>query len=188
MDSLPIVMVNQPLQNVGNIALRSECTPVRIDDPEHMKHARLVIRELFRSLYSEPSGVAIAAPQIGIQLKIAAIDFFDNEAKSRRVLALINPVISESSSEEIEEEEICLSVPNFSGKVLRSKSIRVEAYGPNGDPVEVTAEGYFARVLQHEIDHLNGILYIDRVKSELVPVPDFPDRKLPGTMRRLRIE
>jgi peptide deformylase len=185
MKILPIVAVNKSLLALHDISLRKKSEPVDVNDSDALASAKLVINELFRALYNEPSGLAIAAPQIGVQLQITAIDFEDKELRKRKTLALINPKIINYSTEEEDDEEICLSVPNFSGKIARAKKISVEAFDYNGQPIQIEAEGFFARVLQHEIDHLNGFLYIDKAKGELEEIPDFPDRRVPGTLKKL---
>ncbi len=188
MPRLPIVMLNEGTLWVKDIALRRVCTPVKVDDPDQLSSAQDLIREMFRTLYADPSSVALAAPQVGFLLPITVIDYEERDTKERRLLTLINPKIVQYSDEVIDDQEICLSVPNFIGHVNRSKSIDVEAFDQNGKPITIHAEDFFARVLQHEIDHLNGILYIDRVHGEIESVPDFPERRQAPTLKKLGLQ
>lgn len=105
-------------------------------------------------------GVGLAAPQIGVGKRISIAESSDGP------VALINPRITKYSKKQVADEEGCLSIPGEFDIVLRSKSVRVEALTSEGKKIDFTANGFFARIMQHEIDHLNGILYIDRVKEQ----------------------
>lgn len=185
MQRLPTVMVNEAILDLKEVALRQECKPVNLDDPAALASAQALIQQLFRTLYSDPSGVALAAPQVGVLLRVAVISYQDIETHEDHLMALINPQITQMSEEKDISPEICLSVPNLSGDVARSTKITVEAYDQHGQPLRFTAEGFLARVIQHEVDHLNGIIYPDRVEGELRAVEDFPERRTAGTIRKL---
>jgi len=103
------------------------------------------------------SGIGLAAPQVGISKRITVID-----GEEDGLIVLINPMIVKSEGELVEEEG-CLSVPGIYSQVKRSSKVTVKALNQNGDPIEMTKEGLAARALQHEIDHLDGILFIDRI-------------------------
>lgn len=105
-------------------------------------------------------GVAIAAIQVGVPLRMTVVK---NE---QDYLAIINPEIVKHSKDEIEETEGCMSVPKKYGPVKRYKKIKVRGLDLNGKKIEIKAEGFQARVLQHEIDHMNGKLFLNRVKEE----------------------
>lgn len=104
----------------------------------------------------EANGVGLAAPQIGVPKRVVVIDTGEGEG----LLELINPVIIEKSGEEIEQEG-CLSIPNLVGDVKRATKVVAQALDRNGELIEYEAEGLLARAFQHEIDHLNGILFVD---------------------------
>ena len=106
-------------------------------------------------------GVGLAAPQIGILKRIVLVDVGEGLFK------MINPVIRKSDGSEIGPEG-CLSVPNRSGTVDRPTTVEVDYIDENGQEVHLVAEGYFARAICHEIDHLDGILYIDKIIEEFV--------------------
>jgi len=104
-------------------------------------------------------GIGLAAPQVGRSLRIALIKTEDG------LLVLINPRISRRSLKKDTQEEGCLSIPEVFGTVKRSIRINVSARDKTGKKIKFTANGLFARVIQHEIDHLNGVLFIDKVKE-----------------------
>jgi peptide deformylase len=113
-------------------------------------------------------GVALAAVQVNALLRIIIVrNDFDNKS-DRNFHVFINPKIVKHSGELITDFEGCLSIKDIYGKVPRYNKIKIEAVGLNNKPVRVTAEGFLSRVLQHEIDHINGKLFIDHIK-------DIPD-------------
>jgi len=121
-----------------------------------------VIEDMFKTLEGE-AGVGLAAPQIGICKRIIVVSI--NE-KGFEHLALINPVITSSSEELVTSEEGCLSVPGINADVSRPEKVTVQGTTKNGRIAEITASGLLARVLQHEIDHINGGLFIDRLSEK----------------------
>jgi peptide deformylase len=112
-------------------------------------------------MYQE-KGIGLAAPQIGLNKRIIVLDI---NSEIRNKIALINPEIVSSSDIGVPYEEGCLSLPGLNAEVIRPAGILVKGLSPNGDIVEYEASGLFARVLQHEIDHLDGILFIDRIEK-----------------------
>jgi peptide deformylase len=115
-------------------------------------------------------GVGLAANQVGIPLQVAVIEIED------RITELVNPQIVRSSGEELDWEG-CLSIPGFVAEVKRAAKVTVKARDRHGKEFRVKGEELFARALQHEIDHLNGVLYIDYLESleELVRVSEAPE-------------
>lgn len=111
-------------------------------------------------------GVALAAIQIDKPLRMVVIrNDFDNK-KDRNFNVFINPEITKYEGEIEEDFEGCLSVPDVYGKVPRYTKVRVRALGPDGKQIRLTAEGFLARVFQHEIDHTNGVVFIDHIKDK----------------------
>jgi len=110
-------------------------------------------------------GAALAAIQIGEPLKLSVVRNDFDDAKSKEFTTLVNPEIVKSSNEHVSDVEGCLSVPGIYGRVKRPLKIKVKAQDVNGDPIRLTLEGFPARVLQHEIDHMNGIIFLDHVKE-----------------------
>jgi peptide deformylase len=123
---------------------------------------RAVVEDMFETMEQE-GGVGLAAPQIGISNRIIVISIHERGFER---LALINPVIMESSPERVASEEGCLSVPGIEAEVSRPERVVVQGTTKNGRVVEITTTGLLARVLQHEIDHLNGVLFIDRLTEK----------------------
>jgi peptide deformylase len=129
---------------------------------------RTLVEEMFESMYAA-QGIGLAAPQIAISKRIAVIDvsFGKNEAEK---YALINPVVLLGEGRQVEEEG-CLSLPEIREKVTRAERVRVKAQNVKGEWFEVEGTELLARALLHEIDHLDGVLFIDRVsrlKRELI--------------------
>ena len=111
-------------------------------------------------------GVALAAVQIDKLYRVVVIRNNFDDKKDRRFLTLINPEITKYEGEEEEDFEGCLSVSDLYGKVMRHNKVRVKALNIDGKPIRVTAEGFLARVMQHEIDHTNGILFVDHIRDK----------------------
>lgn len=119
------------------------------------------IESMFKVMYKE-KGIGLAAPQVNLDRRIITIDPGDD---ARHRIALINPVILESSEKTEPYEEGCLSLPGLNADVIRPTEILLRAVNVKGKSVEIEAGGIMARVIQHEIDHLNGILFIDRIEK-----------------------
>jgi len=120
-----------------------------------------LIDEMFKIMYKE-KGIGLAAPQVDLGKRIFVVDTGENRSQK---FALINPVIKERSSKLEPYEEGCLSVPGINADVIRPESILISGYNRDGKEVEIEANGLLARVFQHEYDHLDGILFIDRIEK-----------------------
>ncbi len=124
-----------------------------------------LIDDMVETMHAAP-GVGLAANQIGVSLQLAVIDITTREerekGKQRPLVVIINPeILSQEGS--IVEEEGCLSIPDYAENVKRAARVRVRAQDRTGKPFELEAEGLMAKALQHEIDHLNGLLFVDRL-------------------------
>jgi peptide deformylase len=137
----------------GDPALRRRAVPVGAVTPE----VRATIADMTETMYDEV-GIGLAAPQVGIALRLIVVADEDG----RSVQALLNPTIVDRGGEATGEEG-CLSIPGVFAPVTRSAWVKIEAQDVNGGPLAIRATGLRARVLQHEIDHLDGVLFIDRV-------------------------
>jgi peptide deformylase len=115
----------------------------------------------------EYHGVGLAAPQIheGLRLFVASLDTGEGDEAEVETLAIVNPEITIVGSDVVDDWEGCLSIPDIRGRVPRAREITVRAMDRNGDRIELHAHDFHARVLQHETDHLDGVLFIDRMKS-----------------------
>lgn len=139
---------------LGKEALRSNAKEVKEITPR----IRELIEDMFDTMY-EANGVGLAAPQVGIRKRIVVVDVTGEDP-----VALINPVILEKDGEQTGYEG-CLSVPGKTGIVTRANHVVVEAYNENMEKFTIEAEELMARALQHEIDHLDGVMYVDLVKE-----------------------
>jgi len=145
----------------GERVLKTPCAPV---DYAAMKdELPRVLKDMWATM-NAARGVGLAAPQIGLNLRLAVVDIRP-EGKSQRFV-LINPEITSRAGEKLEDEG-CLSIPGIYAPLARAERVRVRALGADGAPWERDAEGLLARAFQHEIDHLDGKLYVDRLPFEL---------------------
>jgi peptide deformylase len=148
-----------PIVKYGDPVLEQPTEPItRFDTPELHK----LIEDMFESMYAA-HGVGLAAPQIGISKRIAVIDVTFKEDPAAK-LVLINPEIVKLEGK-ISESEGCLSIPEFRENVTRAKKTTVRAQDAKGQFWEKTGEELLARAFQHEIDHLDGKLYIHRISG-----------------------
>ena len=136
----------------GDPVLRQVATPVR----EITAEIKRIIADMTETMWHQV-GIGLAAPQVGLPHRILVMD--DGKGGAQ---ALINPEI-ETRSGTVREEEGCLSIPGVFGVVERSKTITVKAMDADGKPVALEATGLKARIVQHELDHLDGVLFIDRL-------------------------
>lgn len=136
--------------------LRQKAAPVEDFGDELQR----LIDDMLETMYDAP-GIGLAAPQVGVSRRLLVIDT-SSRTEPDQVLVLANPEIVEAA-EECEEEEGCLSVPDYSAKVKRARRVAVRGHNRHGHPVELRGEDLLARAIQHEIDHLEGTLFIDRL-------------------------
>ena len=136
--------------------LRKKAKKITTFDEELKKLAS----DMGETMYNAP-GVGLAANQIGLAIQIVVVDV-SKEKDEKKFIPLVNPVLSEGEGCEIDEEG-CLSVIDYQAKVKRFRKIKVTAQDLDGKEMEFIAEDRFARIIQHEVDHLNGTLFIDRI-------------------------
>jgi len=136
--------------------LKKKCEEVgRIDE-----EVKKLIRDMTETMY-QANGIGLAACQVGVPKRVVVVDVSPLDPE-KEFFAIVNPeIISEEG--EIEHEEGCLSVPEFSEKVKRKEKILLRGLSPGGKSIEVPCEGILAIALQHEIDHINGVLILDRI-------------------------
>lgn len=146
-----------PIITNGHATLRKVATPI---EPSFLQssEAKRLIAEMIETMY-EANGVGLAAPQINRSIRLAVIALKDG------ALVLGNPEILNASLRKEKEEEGCLSVPGVFGNVRRHRKLTVQFLDSAGKKQTLDASGFFARVIQHEVDHLNGMLYIDRTNE-----------------------
>lgn len=146
-----------------NPILRARAQRVRTVTPE----VRALIDDMVETMRAAP-GVGLAAPQVGVGQRVIVVEYAEPpedpqaEPDPPRLYAVVNPEIVRRSAESEVGNEACLSVPGYFGSVARALSVTVKGLNRQGDPIRLKAEGWLARIFQHEIDHLDGVLYIDR--------------------------
>jgi peptide deformylase len=160
----------RPIVRLGHPALRTPAQPVaedRLSDPQ----LQALIDDMFETML-ESGGVGLAAPQLGLELQVFVYAVVDPDAAAEvadgeqpELKALINPALDPRPGELVYDWEGCLSIPDLRGLVPRHPAVRVHATGRDGRPLDFCAEGYEARIVQHEYDHLNGVVFLDRMRD-----------------------
>ena len=164
--------------HLGHPVLRMESRRVSPDSLARASTQRL-IDDMLETMV-EYYGVGLAAPQVHESLAIAVIES-DGPRGTIPLTVLVNPEVTVLDDELIEDWEGCLSIPDFRGRVPRCRKLRVDALDRKGKKIKITAEGFFARVIQHEFDHLMGKVYLDRMPDlkTLTHLPEFQRYWLP---------
>lgn len=144
-----------PIRIVPDPVLRQKAKRVRNIDASIHK----LIKDMLETMHDAP-GVGLAAPQVGVPLRVIVIGIPEQED-----FALINPEVVKTKGERVVSEG-CLSIPGYVGQLKRAESVNVKGRDPSGKEIRIKAEELLAQALEHEIDHLNGVLYIDRLESE----------------------
>ena len=142
------------VRRYGDPVLRRRATPVEAVTPE----IRRLAEDMVDTMYDEV-GIGLAAPQVGLSLRLMVVG--DEEGRGAQVL--VNPAITDQGGT-VTAEEGCLSLPGIFAQVTRSEWVTLEAHDLEGRPLAITARGLRARVFQHELDHLDGVLFIDRLE------------------------
>jgi peptide deformylase len=193
-----------PIVQAGELVLRKPARPLRPNEIRS-REIRELIQQMKETMYDAP-GVGLAAPQIGQSIQLAVIEdrpeyikdwtpeqLAERERQSVPFHVIINPKITLLGDEQIDALEGCLSLENLMALTPRARKVRVECVDEKGEPKIIEASGWYARILQHEIDHLGGGLYVDRMRcASLTSVDNFTrhwkgksiaevKRLLPGT-------
>jgi len=150
-----------------NILKYPDETLKQISEPVKLFDQKLYdfLSDLQETMRAGPGGVGIAAPQVGILQRIAIVDVsLRKKIKHNGCMILINPEIKTWDGMKVGREG-CMSVPDYTGNVIRAEKITMQAYNENGDVCDYECEGYEARAVQHELDHLDGLLFLDRLVS-----------------------
>lgn len=155
-------MTVRPLSVFPEEVLRQQAQTVETFDQD----LKLLVDDMIETMRVAP-GVGLAAPQIGISKRIIVIEFGDeyDETVPDQLYVLINPEIAKKSNASLTGIEGCLSVPGLVGEVERSSVVTVVGQDLEGKKVKFRAQGWLARIFQHEIDHINGVLYTDRAEN-----------------------
>lgn len=177
-------MAVRPVRIYGDPVLRQKAKPVETFDEDLQR----LVADMFDTMKAY-NGVGLAGNQVGVLQRVFVVDVpLDDDTNARHVI--LNPEIDQRSGSE-DGEEGCLSIPGIAEDVGRSLKIRLRGLNELGKPLEIEAEGYLARAIQHEVDHLNGVLFVDRLsplkrqflKKELDAISkgDIPDGYHPSS-------
>ena len=158
-------MPTAPVLRYPHPSLKERCRP--LDLPAERELAVHVARDLVDTLREQPGCVGLAAPQIGELVRLVAIDVAGHRkaVSDHGLVLLVNPRIVRAEGDELGREG-CLSIPDLTANVRRATRVAVEAVTQEGEPIELEADAFEARVIQHELDHLDGILFLDRIASK----------------------
>ena len=156
-------MALRQIRTLGDPVLEKKCREVK----EMTPRLRELIDDMLETMY-DSQGVGLAAPQVGVLRQIVVIDVGDEDAQP---LVLINPKIIEADGEQTGPEG-CLSVPGKAGQVTRPNHVRVAALNENMEPFEAEGTELLARAICHELDHLQGVMYVDKVEGQLYDVSE----------------
>lgn len=161
-------MAIRQIRTIGDEILEKKCRPIT----EMKPRIHELIEDMLDTMY-EAQGVGLAAPQVGVLKRVVVIDV---TPEGDSPIILINPEIVELSGEQIGQEG-CLSVPNKAGIVKRANYAKVKAFNENMEEIIVEGEELLARALQHEIDHLDGELYVNKVEGELLSAESYEEEE-----------
>ncbi len=159
---------------------------VTLPDPVLRRKARTVLRfeaelqtlidDMIETMREAP-GVGLAAPQVGVSDRLIVVEYPEDDEQEdapKKLYIVVNPEIKETSEEVEMGIEGCLSIPGLHGDVERALAVTVKGQTRRGQPVKIKAKGWLARIFQHEIDHLNGVVFTDRAAKVWIPAPDEP--------------
>ena len=151
-------MAIREIKLLGDPILRTPGVEVEEFGEELQKLVNDMLETMFRA-----QGVGLAAPQVGISQRVLVVDLGESDEDEQGSVALVNPRVVEVGKKKDRAPEGCLSIPGMEEVVERAATVMVEGKTPTGEDVSLNASGLFSRVLQHEIDHLDGVLFIDRI-------------------------
>ena len=152
-------MALREIRIMGDQVLRERARPVETVTEE----TRRLVRDMFDTMY-DAGGIGLAAPQVGVSERVLVVDVAEEDGARHRH-ALVDPVVAERGRSIEKEVEGCLSIPGIEELVARPARVVVEGLDPDAGAVRLEARGLLARALQHEIDHLDGVLFIDRLSQ-----------------------
>lgn len=168
-------MATREIVTTPNPVLRKKARKVTDFGPELQK----LIDDMVETMHAAP-GVGLAAPQVNVSQRVIVVEYGDDEDEEApaKLYTLANPEIVRSSTETVLGNEGCLSVVGYQGEVERSLEVTVKALNRRGKPVKIKAKGWIARIFQHEIDHLDGVLFVDRA-TKVWEVEQSPSQVAP---------
>ena len=155
-------MTIREIVTLPQVALRQKARKVTDFGPG----LQLLVEDMIETMRQAP-GVGLAAPQVGESTRLIVVEFGDedNEDVPPKLYVMLNPEITRASQETLIGTEGCLSIPGIQGDVERLEAVTVKGLNRHGQPMTVKAKGWLARIFQHEIDHLDGVLFVDRAEK-----------------------
>ena len=169
-------MTTRTIVTLPDPVLRRKARPVTRFDPDF----QTLVDDMVETMRQAP-GVGLAAPQVGISERLIVVEYpekeedEENEEAPKKLFIVANPEIKERSEETETAVEACLSIPGLQGEVERNLAVTVKGLNRRGQPVRIKAKGWLARIFQHEIDHLDGIVYPDRATRVWQPTGPVED-------------
>lgn len=149
---------------LGDPRLRVKCAPVRRFDARLARLAADMVETMRQS-----QGVGLAAPQVGVAERLIVVELrkedFEDDPQAGKLYVVVNPEIVRDRGEKIADDEGCLSIPGYVGEIDRPEQVTIKGFDVNGRPIRIKAYDFLARVFFHEIDHLDGVLFIDRLSD-----------------------
>lgn len=168
-------MALRKIVTIPDPVLRRKARKVADFGPELQK----LLDDMVDTMRDAP-GVGLAAPQVGIPLRAIVVEFGDeeDEAVPPKLFLLLNPEITRTSQETVVAPEGCLSIPGYAGEVDRFDAVTLRGQNRHGQPMRIKADGWLARIFQHELDHLDGVLFTDRAER-VWKIEDEPTMPIP---------
>ena len=160
--------------------LRRKARPVARFD----KNLQTLIDDMIDTMRDAP-GVGLAAPQVGVSERVIVVEYAEPEEVEEgeeprevepKLYVMVNPEIVKASPESVEGVEGCLSIPTLVGEVERAQEVRIKGFNRRGQPMKLKADGWLARIFQHEIDHINGVVFTDRAAKVWQPEEPIEDK------------
>lgn len=170
-----LYMTVREIMNVPEDILRKKAHKVN----DFNKNFQTLVDDMVETLRAAP-GVGLAAPQVNVSQRLIVVEYGDEEDEEapKKLFVVANPEIIRASDETVLGTEGCLSIPGFAGNVIRSTEVTVKGQNRHGKPIKIRAKGWLARIFQHEIDHLDGILFTDRAQ-EVWKIEENPEKPVP---------
>jgi len=156
--------------------LRRKARPIQ----DFGQDLQTLIDDMVETLRDAP-GVGLAAPQVGVSQRVIVVEYGEEEEAPPKLYTLVNPEITRRAEETIMGVEGCLSIPGLVGDVVRPVSVTVKGQSRQGQPMKLKADGWLARIIQHEIDHLDGVLYPDIAERVYEPIAEEEDEEAEPT-------
>jgi peptide deformylase len=166
-------MTIRPIVTLPDPVLRRKARPVTRFDND----LQTLVDDMIETMRAAP-GVGLAAPQVGVSERLIVVEYPENDEEEdapKKLFVVVNPEIRQRSQEKETAVEACLSIPGLQGEVERDLTVMIRGQTRRGQPLKIKATGWLARIFQHEIDHLDGILYTDRATRLWKPTEPLED-------------